>query len=104
MATEMSRGNLFDPELVGDLINKVKGKSSISILSRQEPIPFNGSKEFTFDFENEIDVVAENGKKSHGGISVEPQIIVPVKVECGAFFVVMSNTFTAEHFPLEFRT
>ena len=26
MATEMSRGNLFEPELIGDLINKVKGK------------------------------------------------------------------------------
>ena len=80
----MSRGNLFEPELVGDLINKVKGKSSIAILSGQEPIPFNGMKEFTFDFENEIDVVAENGKKSHGGLKVEPQTIVPIKVEYGA--------------------
>lgn len=84
MATEMSRGNLFEPELIGDLINKVKGKSSIAILSGQEPIPFNGMKEFTFDFENEIDVVAENGKKSHGGFKVEPQTIVPIKVEYGA--------------------
>ena len=84
MATELSRGSLFSPELVGDLINKVKGKSSIAILSGQTPIPFNGLKEFTFDFENEINVVAENGRKSHGGIVIEPQTIVPVKVEYGA--------------------
>ena len=84
MATELSRGSLFSPELVGDLINKVKGKSSIAILSGQNPIPFNGLKEFTFDFENEIDVVAENGRKSHGGIVIEPQTIVPIKVEYGA--------------------
>ena len=54
MATEMSRGNLFEPELVGDLINKVVGKSTLAILSGQKPIPFNGMKEFTFDFENKL--------------------------------------------------
>ena len=80
----LSRGNLFDPELVADLINKVKGKSSIAILSQQEPIPFNGQKEFTFTMDSEIDVVAENGKKSHGGISIDPLTIVPIKVEYGA--------------------
>ena len=86
MATEMSRGNLFEPELVGDLINKVIGRSTLAILSGQKPIPFNGMKEFTFDFENEIDVVAENGKKSHGGVTMDSQTIVPIKVEYGARF------------------
>lgn len=84
MATELSRGNLFDPVLVKDLISKVKGKSSVAVLSTQTPIPFNGRKEFTFTMDSEIDVVAENGKKTHGGISVEPVTIVPIKVEYGA--------------------
>lgn len=84
MATESSRGNLFDPQIVNDLINKVKGKSSLAVLSAQTPIPFNGMKEFTFTLENEIDVVAENGKKTHGGMAVEPVIIRPIKVEYGA--------------------
>lgn len=84
MATELSRGNLFDPVLVKDLINKVKGKSSIAVLSAQTPIPFNGRKEFTFTMDSEIDVVAENGKKSHGGMSLDPVTIVPIKVEYGA--------------------
>ena len=34
--------------------------------------------------DNELDIVAENGKKTEGGISVEPIKIVPVKMEYGA--------------------
>lgn len=84
MADVLSKGTLFDPVLVKDLISKVKGKSSVAVLSAQTPIPFNGRKEFTFTMDSEIDVVAENGKKTHGGISLEPVTIVPIKVEYGA--------------------
>jgi len=82
MATE--RGTMFDPRLVADLINKVKGKSSLAVLSNQTPIPFNGQKEFTFTMDNEIDIVAEGGKKTEGGITMEPVTIVPIKFEYGA--------------------
>lgn len=82
MAT--GRENLFDPVLVTDLISKVKGKSSIAALCTQTPIPFNGMKEFIFSMDNEIDIVAENGKKTEGGISVDPVKIVPIKFEYGA--------------------
>ena len=82
--TTLSRGNLFDPALVADLISKVQGKSSLVTLSQQRPIPFNGQKEFTFTMDNEIDIVAENGAKSHGGISIDPITIIPIKVEYGA--------------------
>lgn len=82
MAT--SRENLFDPVLVTDLINKVKGKSSLAKLSGQTPIPFNGLKEFIFSMDNEIDIVAENGKKTEGGLNIEPVKIVPIKFEYGA--------------------
>lgn len=84
MAEVLSRGNLFDPQLVTDLINKVKGHSSLAVLSQQTPIPFNGQKEFTFTMDSEIDIVAENGQKTHGGISIAPLTIVPIKVEYGA--------------------
>lgn len=84
MATELSRGELFKPNLVSDLIDKVQGHSSIAVLSAQKPIPFNGQEQFTFTLDSEIDVVAENGKKSHGGMSLEPVTIVPIKVEYGA--------------------
>lgn len=75
---------LFDPKLVTDLVNKVQGKSSLARLSNQTPIPFNGEKEFVFTMDSEIDVVAESGKKTHGGISLTPQTMVPIKVEYGA--------------------
>lgn len=80
----LSKGSLFEPELVTDLINKVKGASSLAVLSKQTPIPFNGQKEFTFTLDKDVDVVAENGKKSEGGMSIEPVIIRPIKVEYGA--------------------
>lgn len=84
MATELSKGTLFDATLVTDLITKVKGTSSLALLSNQTPIPFNGMKEFVFSMDSEIDVVAENGKKTHGGVTLEPVTIVPIKVEYGA--------------------
>lgn len=84
MGTETSKGNLFDAKLVTDLISKVKGKSSLAIMCQQTPIPFNGLKEFIFSMDSEIDVVAENGKKTHGGVSLDPVKIIPIKVEYGA--------------------
>lgn len=80
----LSKGSLFAPELVTDLVNKVRGKSSLAAMVGDSPIPFNGQKEFTFTMDSEIDVVAENGAKSHGGITLTPRTIVPIKVEYGA--------------------
>lgn len=79
-----SKGNLFDPVLVSDLISKVKGKSSLAELSAATPVAFNGNKEFTFTLDSDVDIVAENGAKSEGGLSIEPITIVPIKFEYGA--------------------
>lgn len=84
MAETLSKGKLFDPELVTELISKVKGKSSLVNLSKQKPIKFNGQKEFIFSMDGEMDIVAENGKKTPGGIKLEPITIVPIKFEYGA--------------------
>lgn len=83
MAT-LERGALFNEQLVGDLINKVKGHSSLAKLAPQIPVAFNGNKEFTFSMDKEVDVVAESGAKSHGGVTVAPVTIVPIKIEYGA--------------------
>ena len=80
----LSKGSLFAPELVTDLVNKVQGRSSLAAMVGDRPIPFNGQKEFTFTMDSEIDVVAESGAKSHGGITLTPRTIVPIKVEYGA--------------------
>lgn len=79
-----TKGNLFDPILVTDLVTKVRGKSSLAVLCDDTPVPFNGMKEFTFSMDNEIDIVAEGGKKTEGGITMEPITIVPIKFEYGA--------------------
>lgn len=84
MGDVLGKGTLFDPVLVKDVINKVKGKSSLAVLSGSEPIPFNGRKEFIFTMDKEIDVVAENAPKGKGGITLEPVTILPIKVEYGA--------------------
>lgn len=84
MADVVSRGSLFDPVLVNDLIDRVKGKSSLAKLCRQTPIPFNGMKEFIFTMDDEVDLVAENGAKSRGSLALTPVTIVPLKVEYGA--------------------
>ena len=80
----LSKNTMFDPVLVSDLITKVQGKSSLAALSAQVPIPFNGMKQFTFNMDSEIDIVAENGKKSAGGLTVQPVTVIPVKFEYGA--------------------
>lgn len=75
---------LYDQKLVADLITKVKGKSSLAALGQQVPVAFVGNKEFTFTMDKDIDIVAENGAKSHGGITMAPVTIIPVKFEYGA--------------------
>lgn len=84
LSTKVNGVSLFDPELVADLINKVKGHSSLAVLSGQIPVSFVGNKEFTFTMDTEIDIVAENGAKSHGGVTVDPVTIIPIKFEYGA--------------------
>lgn len=80
----LSKSTLFPEKLVGGLINQVTGKSSLAKLSQKIPVAFNGNKEFTFSMDKEVDVVAENGAKSHGGVTVTPKTIVPIKIEYGA--------------------
>ena len=79
-----TKGTLFDPVLVADLATKVKGHSSLAMLSRQTPVSFNGNKEFTFSLDADVDIVAENGKKKHGGLTINPVVIAPIKFEYGA--------------------
>ena len=75
---------IYDQHLVKDLISKVKGKSTLAALGQQIPVAFVGNKEFTFTMDKDIDIVAEGGAKSHGGITMTPITIVPVKFEYGA--------------------
>lgn len=74
----------FPKQLIPDLINKVKGTSVLQSLSTQSPIAFNGVTQFDFSFDSDVDIVAENGEKGIGGITLKPISIVPIKFEYGA--------------------
>ena len=83
MSDIISKGSLFPQELIPDFIQRTTGNSAIAKLCGATPIPFNGTKEFTFTLDKEIDIVAENGAKGVGGATVAPITIVPIKVEYG---------------------
>lgn len=83
MANILTKGSLFPATLTANMFNKVKGHSSVAALSASEPISFNGKTEFTFSLDNEVDIVAENGKKGNGEATVEPVTIIPIKFEYG---------------------
>lgn len=80
----LNRGTLFDPKLVPELINRIKGKSSLAALAASEPVPFNGQKEFVFTMGDEANLVAESGPKAAGSVGLAPVVTVPVKIEYGA--------------------
>lgn len=84
MADILSRGQLFPETLIPNLINQVKGHSAIARIASQAPIAFNGQREFTFTLDRDVDIVAENGAKTKGGMTVNPVTIVPIKFEYGA--------------------
>lgn len=86
MAAVQNRGELFTPERVAGMINKVRGHSTLAVLSQQEPLAFNGNEIFSFTMDNDIDVVAEGGAKSEGGVTISKTKMVPLKVEYSARF------------------
>lgn len=52
-------------------------------LSRMTPVSFVGNKEFIFNMDSEIDIVAENAQKKDGGATLTPVTIVPIKFVYG---------------------
>ena len=83
MANVLTKGTTLPTQIVEEMFNAVTGKSSLAKLSGQKPIPFNGTTEFVFALDKEIDIVAENGAKSNGGATVTAKTIRPIKFEYG---------------------
>ena len=80
-ANVLTRGELIPEVVVNDMFNAVSGHSALARLSDSKPIPFSGQREFIFSMDKEVDIVAENGKKTPGGGNVEPVSVVPIKFE-----------------------
>lgn len=75
----LKAGTLFKPELVKELISKVKGKSVLAKLSAQEPIPFNGTEQFIFNLEGNAQIVGEGEQKGAGKATLTSKVIKPIK-------------------------
>jgi len=84
MSDVLSMGTKFSAETVKDLFSKVKGHSSVTTLTAQDPIAFSGSDYFVFSMDDEVNIVAENGTNVGGSAKMDPVKIVPLKVEYGA--------------------
>lgn len=84
MPEVLNMSDLFDPELVEDLFNQVRGKSSVAALCKKAPVAFTGNKVFVFSMDNEVALVAEGEARGHGGITVTPVKMVPLEIEYGA--------------------
>lgn len=79
----IAKSTLFPAEIETEIFNKVKGHSSLALLSAQEPVPFNGKDIFTFNFSSDVAIVAEGGAKPVGDGVVAAKSIVPIKVVYG---------------------
>ena len=79
MADTLNTGTTFSPELVTELMNKVKGYSTLAKLSAQTPIPFNGSQQFVFNLEGNAQIVGEGETKKPGKATIEAKVIRPLK-------------------------
>lgn len=86
MAEVVSKGTMFPEEVVSDLFNKARGKSSLSELCVKVPVAFNGNDIFVFSMDNEVNIVGENEEAPAGGVTVAPVKMAPLKVEYGARF------------------
>ena len=86
MSNIVNKGSLLPPEIVRDMINLVRGKSSLARLSAARPVSFNGNEYFTFNFDNEVSIVGESAAKVNGGVTVAPVTVRPYKFEYGARF------------------
>lgn len=79
MVDTLKGGTTFSPELVTELMNKVKGYSTLAKLSAQTPIPFNGSQQFVFNLEGNAQIVGEGETKKPGKATLESKVIRPTK-------------------------
>lgn len=79
MAQITTSTSKFPQELVTEVFNKVKGHSSLALLSGQNPIPFAGTDQFVFTMDGEASIVGEGLQKPAGDADFTPVIIKPIK-------------------------
>ena len=71
MGTKTTSGTLFNPELVSEMFNKVKGHSTLAKLSGASPMPFAGTDTFVFSMDGEASIVGEGAQKPAGAAAMQ---------------------------------
>ena len=79
MAKITDSGTFFKPQLVSEIINKVKGHSALAKLCGGVPMPFAGTEEFVFTMDGEASVVGEAGAKPANNAAWSTVTIKPIK-------------------------
>lgn len=75
----LQAGTLFGPELVTELISKVRGNSVLAKLSSQSPMPFSGTEQFIFNLDGNVQIVGEGEQKGSGEAKLTSKVIKPVQ-------------------------
>lgn len=76
----LAKSTIFPVELEKEIFSKVKGHSSLAMMSGQEALPFVGKDIFVFDFDSDISIVGESSAKPTGDATITPVRMQPVKV------------------------
>ena len=90
---------LFPPKLVNELFSKVKGKSVLAKVSKQDPIPQEGLEYFVFNLEGNAQIVGEGEQIKAGKATTKPKVVKPYEI---VYQARVSNKFLKMNFLLKY--
>lgn len=76
----ITKSTKFPAQLQQKMFSLVKGHSSVAKMAASEPIPFNGTDVFVFNFASDVSVLGEGAQKPAGDATITPVQIRPIKV------------------------
>lgn len=80
MGNITEKSTKFPASVVSEIFNKVNGHSTLAKLAKRTPVAFSGNDIFTFNLDDEVEIVGEGGDKGPGGATIAPVSVRPIKV------------------------
>lgn len=80
MGNITEKSTKFPASVVNEIFSKVSGHSTLAKLAKKTPVSFSGNDIFTFNLDDEVEIVGEGKDKNPGGATIEPVSVRPVKV------------------------
>ena len=78
--TALEAGTLYPPQLVKELFSKVKGKSALAKVSKQDPVPQEGKEYFVFNLDGNAQIVGEGEQVKAGKAAIAPKVVRPYEI------------------------